>query len=131
MPLTLVRRAALPHDAIALARWLVGRIIVREVGGARLTGRIVETEAYREDDAASHCFRGPTARNRSMYLDRGHAYVYFIYGTSFMLNIVSGRAGEGQGVLIRALEPLSGLARMERNRDTSRLHDLMRGPGRL
>jgi DNA-3-methyladenine glycosylase len=131
MALTLVRRQSLPHDTIALSRWLLGRIIVRQAGGVEMSGRIVETEAYVEGDEASHSICGPTARNRSMYLARGHAYVYFIYGTSFMLNIASGPAGEGHAVLIRALEPLSGVAEMERRRGTNRLRDLTRGPGRL
>jgi DNA-3-methyladenine glycosylase len=131
MPLTLVRRRSLPHDTIALARWLLGRVIVRVIDGHELTGRIVETEAYVEGDAASHSFRGPTPRNRSMYLARGHAYVYFIYGTSFMLNIASGPEGQGHAVLIRALEPLSGVQHMERRRGVTRLRDLARGPGRL
>ena len=104
MPLTLVRRQALPHDTVALARWLLGRIVVRVLDGHELSGRIVETEAYGENDAASHAFRGSTPRNRSMYLTRGHAYVYLIYGTSFMLNISSGPEGQGAAVLIRALE---------------------------
>ena len=131
MPLTLVRRRSLPHDTVALARWLLGRVIVRVIDGHELTGRIVETEAYVEGDAASHSYRGPTARNRSMYLARGHAYVYFIYGTSFMLNIASGAEGQGHAVLIRALEPLTGIQEMERRRATARLRDLARGPGRL
>src|SRR3954465_9947616 len=113
MPLTLVRRQSLPRDTVALARWLLGRVIVRVVDGHELTGRIVETEAYVEGDPASHSYRGPTARNRSMYLARGHAYVYFIYGTSFMLNIASGPIGRGNGGLIPARAPLRGLPRPE------------------
>src|SRR3954470_13241190 len=127
MALALARRQSLPHDTVALARWLLGRGVVRVIAGHELSGRIVETEAYVEGDAASHSFAGPTARNRSMYLARGHAYVYFIYGTSFMLNMARGSVGEGPGVLFRALEPMSGVARMERNRATNRLRDLMRG----
>src|SRR3954469_19409564 len=131
MALRLVRRQSLPHDTIALARWLLGRVVVRVRDGHELTGRIVETEAYVEGDPASHSYRGPTPRNRAMYLARGHAYVYFIYGSAFMLNIASGPVGQGHGVLIRALEPLSGLQQMERARGTNRLKDLMCGPGRL
>ena len=128
---TPVARRRLPLETLALARWLIGRILVREVGRTVMTGRIVETEGYLPDDAASHSFRGETKRNRSMYLRRGHAYVYFIYGTSFMLNISSGEPGFGAAVLIRALEPLSGIEQMRRNRRTTALRALTRGPGRL
>lgn len=93
--------------------------------------RIVETEAYVRGDAASHAFRGETARTRSMFLRRGHAYVYRIYGTSDCLNVSSERAGIGAAVLLRAGEPVRGLAVMEARRgcDVPRL--LCRGPGRL
>jgi DNA-3-methyladenine glycosylase len=94
-------------------------------------GRIVETEAYLVGDAASHAYRGMTPRNRSMFLTRGHAYVYLAYGTSFMLNVTSQSPGVGEAVLIRAAEPLDGIAAMERHRGTAVLRDLARGPGRL
>lgn len=132
--LTLVSRRALPLDTVALARFLLGCILVRRVGGRMMTARIVETEAYlHSEDAASHAFRGPTPRNRAMFLARGHAYVYFIYGSSFMLNVSSGPVGVGAGVLIRAAEPLSGLDHMARNRGLKnpRPEALTRGPGRL
>ncbi len=131
IPLRRLRRTELPADTVALARFLVGKIVVREIGGARLSGRIVETEAYPQRDPAAHHFRGPTPRNRSMFLRRGHAYVYFSYGNHFMLNVSAELAGIGGGVLIRALEPLEGVALMEQHRDTTRLLDLTRGPGRL
>src|SRR6202030_3340084 len=82
-----LRRAELPADTVALARFLIGKIVVRELPGGRLSGRIVETEAYPQRDPAAHHFRGPTPRNRSMFLRRGHAYVYFSYGNHFMLNV--------------------------------------------
>jgi DNA-3-methyladenine glycosylase len=126
-----LRRAELPVDTVALARFLVGRVVVRELPGARLSGRIVETEAYPPHDPAAHHFRGPTPRNRSMFLSRGHAYVYFSYGNHFMLNVSAEVPGIGGGVLIRALEPLGGIEQMERHRKTTRLLDLTRGPGRL
>src|SRR5688572_9066854 len=106
-----VARASLPRGTRTLARWLLGRIVVREVAGALMSGRIVETEAYLRNDAASHAFRGETPRNRAIFLAPGHAYVYFIYGRSFMLNISAAPAGVGEGILIRALEPLAGIAR--------------------
>jgi DNA-3-methyladenine glycosylase len=126
-----LRRAELPVATIALARFLIGKVIVRELADARLTGRIVETEAYPPQDPAAHHFRGPTPRNRSMFLRRGHAYVYFSYGNHFMLNVSAELRGVGGGVLIRALEPLEGIKQMQVHRGTQRLLDLARGPGRL
>ena len=124
-------RSELPVDTVALARFLIGKVLVREVPEGRMTGRIVETEAYVLGDAASHAFRGQTPRNRVMFLERGHAYVYFIYGNSYMLNVSSEAHGVGAGVLFRAIEPLEGIELMERHRATTRLQDLARGPGRL
>jgi DNA-3-methyladenine glycosylase len=116
---------------VALARFLIGKIVVRELPSARLTGRIVETEAYPPRDPAAHHFRGPTPRNRSMFLRRGHAYVYFTYGNHFMLNVTAEFPNVGGGVLLRALEPLEGLDQMQLHRETPHLLDLTRGPGRL
>jgi DNA-3-methyladenine glycosylase len=72
-----------------------------------------------------------TARNRPLFLERGHAYVYLCYGNHFMLNVAGQREGIGEGALLRAAEPLEGIAQMERNRGTDRVLDLARGPGRL
>jgi DNA-3-methyladenine glycosylase len=116
---------------VALARFLLGKIVVRQLPAGTVTGRIVETEAYLEGDAACHAFRGMTPRNRSLFLDVGHAYVYLCYGTSYLLNVSSEAAGTGAGVLLRALEPLSGIEHMRRARHGGRLRDLARGPGRL
>jgi DNA-3-methyladenine glycosylase len=126
-----LRRRELPLDTVLLARYLIGKTIVHELPRGRLSGRIVETEAYLPDDAACHAFRGPTPRNGSLFLERGHAYVYFIYGMYMMLNVAGGKKGIGAGVLIRALEPLEGIALMKRHRGSNRLTDLTRGPGRL
>jgi len=126
-----LRRSELPSDTLALARWLVGKIVVRELDSERLSGRIVETEAYPVGDPAGHAFIGETRRNASLFLERGRAYVYFVYGTSYLFNVSSERAGVGAGVLVRALEPLAGLARMRALRATERELDLTRGPGRL
>ncbi|MBV9758553.1 MAG: DNA-3-methyladenine glycosylase [Alphaproteobacteria bacterium] len=126
-----LRRGELPGDTVALARFLLGRIVVRELPEGVLSGRIVETEAYLVGDAACHAFRGETPRNRSLFLARGHAYVYIAYGTAFMLNVAGGRKGIGTGVLIRALEPLDGIALMREHRRGARDRDLARGPGRL
>src|SRR5271165_1957548 len=127
----LVLRSELPIDTISLARYLIGTVLVRKLPEGVAGGRIVETEAYVVGDAAGHAYRGMTQRNRSLFLERGHAYIYLAYGTSYMLNVSSEDAGVGAGVLIRALEPLDGIASMRRNRGSKVLRDLTRGPGRL
>ena len=106
----------MPRDTVALARFLLGKILVRQMPAGAAAGRIVETEAYLEADPACHAFRGMTPRNRSLFLDVGHAYVYLCYGTSYMLNVSSEAAGTGAGVLLRALEPLSGFEHLRRAR---------------
>jgi DNA-3-methyladenine glycosylase len=131
MDIRLLSRSELPVPAASLARWLVGKTLVREHRRGLMSGRIVETEAYVVGDASSHAYKGKTARNASLFLERGHAYVYFIYGCWFSLNVTAGRAGTGTGVLLRALEPLEGVALMARHRRGVRLQDLARGPGRL
>lgn len=130
-PIRRLRRAELPRDTAALARYLIGKILVHDHSRERLAGRIVETEAYVVGDAAAHAFRGRTARNNSLFLERGHAYVYFVYGCWFALNVSGESPGIGAGVLLRALEPLAGIASMRRLRGTERMLDLARGPGRL
>jgi DNA-3-methyladenine glycosylase len=124
-------RPELPIDTASLARYLIGRVMVRELPEGVASGRIVETEAYVVGDAAGHAYRGMTRRNRSLFLERGHAYVYLAYGISYMLNVSSEMPGIGAGVLIRALEPLEGIPIMRLNRGIERLRDLARGPGRL
>jgi DNA-3-methyladenine glycosylase len=126
-----LERDELPVATVKLARFLIGKALVHDLPRGRMVGRIVETEAYVTGDAASHTFRGMTVRNRPLFLERGHAYVYFCYGNHFMLNVAAQREGIGEGVLLRAVEPLEGIARMARNRGTERLQDLARGPGRL
>jgi DNA-3-methyladenine glycosylase len=126
-----LRRMELPVDTVEMARYLVGKIVVHDIDGDRLSGRIVETEAYPVGDSAGHAFRGETRRNATLFLGPGHAYVYFAYGSSFMLNVTSEAAGIGAGVLLRALEPLDGIDQMQRLRKGAALLDLARGPGRL
>jgi DNA-3-methyladenine glycosylase len=126
-----LRRAELPATTVALARYLIGQLVVRELDEGRISGRIVETEAYLVGDAACHAFRGITPRNASLFRARGHAYVYLAYGSSWMLNLSSEAKGIGAGVLVRALEPVAGIALMERHRGTTRRLDLTRGPGRV
>lgn len=124
-------RRGLPRDAMRLARALIGAMLVRQIEDDLVTGRIVETEAYFSDDPASHSFVGPTGRNRSMYLPRGHAYIYRIYGMHWCLNVSAGEEGEGAAVLIRALEPRDGIGFMQDRRGHAKTQDLARGPGRL
>jgi DNA-3-methyladenine glycosylase len=120
-----------PSDTVGLARALLGKVLVRDIGGSIAAGRIVETEAYLQHDPACHAFRGMTARNRSLFLEYGHAYVYLCYGTSYLLNVSSETGGIGSGVLLRALEPLCGTVHMQRNVRHVKPNDLTRGPGRL
>jgi DNA-3-methyladenine glycosylase len=124
-------RKELPSDTLELARFLIGKVVVHDLPEGRLSGRIVEAEGYPPGDPAGHHFRGPTPRNRSLFLRHGHVYVYFNYGMHFMLNISSEPVGIGGGVLIRALEPLEGIELMKRHRKRVELRDLTRGPGRL
>jgi len=126
-----LRRSELPVDTLKLARYLIGKMLVHDLPQGRLSGRIVETEAYPIGDPAGHSFGGETPSRRSLFLERGRSYVYFTYGSCFMMNVSSEKAGVGAGVLLRALEPLEGIALMERHRGTQRLVDLARGPGRL
>jgi DNA-3-methyladenine glycosylase len=124
-------RSELPIDTVSLARFLIGKVLVRALPEGVASGRVVETEAYVVGDSAGHAYRGMTQRNRSLFLGPGHAYVYLAYGLSYMLNVSSERPGIGAGVLIRALEPLEGIAIMRLNRGIERMRDLARGPGRL
>ena len=128
------RFTAMDADPVTVARRLRGQRLVHVVRGQRLAGLIVEVEAYLgETDPAAHTFGGRrTARNESMYLPGGHAYVYFTYGAHFCLNVVCGHRDEGVAVLIRALEPTEGIQQMFANRPKARLEtDLCSGPGKL
>lgn len=120
------------RETVTVAEGLLGKLLIRHVRGVRLVGRVIETEAYRgSDDPASHAARGMTARNRVMFGQPGHAYVYFTYGMHFCFNIVAHKAGLPGAVLIRALEPLEGLEFMARRRGRSRPQDLASGPAKL
>jgi DNA-3-methyladenine glycosylase len=126
-----LRRSELPIDTATLARFLIGKTLVREHPAGRISGRIVETEAYVVGDAACHAFGGITPRNRALFMDRGHAYVYFIYGCWHALNVCGETPGVGAGVLVRSIEPLEGIEIMRARRRVDREVDLARGPGRL
>jgi len=121
----------LPVETIALSRFLIGKLLASRLGGARCVARIVEVEAYVTGDPASHAFRGPTKRNKSMFGRRGHAYVYRIYGTSWCLNVTSAETGVAEAALVRALEPVAGIEAMRARRPGVADRDLLRGPGRL
>jgi len=118
-------------DTLDIARGLVGRYLLSQIGGPLVGGRIVETEAYLEDDPASHSFRGPTKRNRAMFGPAGRAYVYRSYGVHWCMNVVTGDPGCGAAVLIRALEPVNGLDIMRARRGVDNVRLLCAGPGRL
>src|SRR5450631_2510000 len=126
-----ISRKNVPSGTVALARALLGKVLIRSIDGVIAAGRIVETEAYLQQDPACHAFRGVTPRNHSLFLEHGHAYVYLCYGTSYLLNVSSEARGIGSGVLLRALEPLYGIEHMQRNVRQVKLNDITRGPGRL
>jgi DNA-3-methyladenine glycosylase len=127
-------RSLLASPAPAVAPHLLNLLLVRDDGR---TGRIIEVEAYDgAGDPASHAFRGPTARNATMFGPPGHLYVYFSYGMHWCANIVCGPAGTASAVLVRALEPVAGLetmraARWKNHQKRQVDRDLCRGPGRL
>ena len=128
---TLLLRKDLPAGTLALAPFLIGKLLIHASADGIAGGRIVETEAYPPGDAAGHGYRGLTRSNRSLFLDRGHVYIYRAYGSAWMLNFSSETTGVGAGVLIRAIEPLVGLEIMRARRPRAKPRDLARGPGRL
>ena len=122
----------LTADSLTVAPLLLGLELVSNAGGIETAGRIVEVEAYHgREDPASHAYRGHTSRVAAMFGAGGAIYVYLSYGVHNCVNIVTGPAGEGQAVLIRALEPTIGLDVMATRRHTAGPRLLTSGPGRL
>ena len=124
-------RRALPTDTRALARFLIGKRLVHLTRAGRMSGRIVETEAYPPGDPTGYARPGLTTSNAPLFEARGTVYVRMVYGTCLTLDLAAEARGIGAAVLIRALEPEEGIACMERNRPGVSHRDLARGPGRL
>jgi len=121
------------RETVAVARDLLGKVLVREVDGRRLWGRLVEVEAYLgPDDLASHSAGGRRSpRNEVMYGAAGHAYVYFTYGMHHCLNVTAEVPGTAGAVLLRALEPLTGVEIMRARGDQGPEARLLSGPGKI
>lgn len=121
----------LDEPAAIVARKLLGCVLVSDTLQGRAVVRIVETEAYDQNDAASHSFRGQTPRTAVMFGPSGHLYVYFTYGMHYCCNVVCGPQGQGAAVLIRAVEPLAGQDVLQLRRPRAHVADLTNGPAKL
>ena len=121
------------NDTRQVAKDLLGKKLVRKIGRQVLSGIIVETEAYKgKNDPASHAARKKTERNKIMFGEAGHAYVYFTYGMHYCFNVVAKKESDKSGaVLIRAIEPQQGIKLMIKNRKTDVISNLSNGPGKL
>jgi len=126
------------RELIIVAKELLGKILVSRSGDNILSGKIVEVEAYHGDfDQAAHSFRGITERTKIMFNEGGYLYVYFTYGAHHCCNVVTGKKGQGTAVLIRAVEPVSGIDEMIKNRFKRKLKNekevfnLTSGPGKV
>lgn len=129
-------RSFYSRPTLLVAKELLGKILVRKSGKTFLAGRIVEVEAYLgSKDPASHAYRGKTKRNEVMFGPEGHLYVYFTYGMHYCANVVTGKEGVAEAVLIRAMEPLDGVGVMRKNRglakDSIDPRNLTNGPAKL
>jgi DNA-3-methyladenine glycosylase len=125
------------RELLEVARSLLGKTLVKDNGKGNLTGKIVEVEAYHGDfDEAAHSYRGITKRTEIMFQTGGYLYVYFTYGAHHCCNVVTGKKGQGTAVLIRAVEPLSGIETMIKNRfgrklkNDKEIFNLTSGPGK-
>jgi DNA-3-methyladenine glycosylase len=121
----------LENSALEVAPRLLGCQLIRTINGKQMVGRIVETEAYDQTDAASHSYKGQTPRTDVMFGPAGHLYVYFTYGMHYCCNVTVGPTGHGAAVLIRALEPITGQEFMQQNRGARSLSELTNGPAKL
>ena len=119
------------QETITVARKLLGCLLVHIEAEGTTCGKIVETEAYLVNDSAAHSFIGKTKRNSVVFGPVGHAYVYFVYGMHYCVNVVTGEEGSGEAVLIRALEPVNGIPVMEKRRGTGDIRQLCSGPAKL
>ncbi len=129
---TRLQRSFFARYTPTVARELVGCRLVMMNRGRRLSGRIVETEAYRgSGDPASHAYPGRTNRNAVMFGEAGHAYVFFTMGMHYCLNVTTETPGTPGAVLLRAIEPVEGVRRMLRNRGLGSAVHVADGPGRL
>lgn len=122
----------LSHDAVMVARQLIGYgLYVKEADGSLTGGVITETEAYSAEDAASHSHRGETPRNAVMFGPAGHIYVYFTYGMHWCMNIVTGEKGSGEAVLIRSIVPDKNIEVIRERRTVKKDSDLTNGPAKI
>ena len=129
--MSILNRKFYHRDTLHVARELLGKKLVRQIGRIKLSGMIVETEAYcGREDSACHAHRGKTQRNAVMFGKPGHAYVYFTYGMHYMLNLVTEREGSPCAVLIRAILPIDGIGEMEARRKKKGA-ELTNGPAKL
>lgn len=125
-------RSFYARDTVVVAKELLGKNIVRRTSEGEIVAKIVEVEAYKgADDPASHAYKGLTKRNWPMFGKPGYAYVYFIYGNHFCLNVATEPKGVPGAVLIRAVEIIDGLELACRNRKAKSTVDLSNGPGKL
>ena len=136
--LTKLPRSFYLRRTVQVARELLGKYLIRNHKDRKLIGRIVEVEAYCEGDPASHSYRGMTERNKVMFDEGGHLYVYFTYGVHFCANVVTREKGIGEAVLIRSVEPIVGIEEMRRNRgftgndgNHGNLANLTNGPAKM